>query len=347
MSLGSTKWCKRAAFALGSLAVAIGLAELGLRVARFQRPTRAYVGEFESRSNDNFVVDEVTGWRMRPEHVFEHVNPAGERIVYRSDALGFRRGRAAEAGDSAPLLAVAGDSFAWGFDVQHEQAFGTLFAHELGAWRLANVAMPGFGLDQIWLSVREQALPLRPNLLVVAIFRGDFERSLTAFREMEGFAKPLFALHDGELVRQTPDDAPGRLSHWLASLRISQFATAASRSVGRWMRVGGWWNLNAAILDHIQRDCAAAEVPVVFVFIPDDHWTPFPSLRDRMRELSANFIDPTEIEPTQPAALYFENTGNPEHLDADGHAFISALLSRWAHDHPEVSRKSLVGARGR
>jgi hypothetical protein len=53
-----------------------------------------------------------------------------------------------------------------------------------------NMGIPGFGLDQIWLTVRTQALPLHPRLVAVAFISADLTRSQEAYRPIEGSNKP-------------------------------------------------------------------------------------------------------------------------------------------------------------
>jgi hypothetical protein len=85
---------------------------------------------------------------------------------------------------------VAGDSFAWGAGVRYEDVFAGLLERHIDATRVENLAQPGFGFDQIVLSVELDGLPLRPDLVVVAIYPADLSRSLTAFREDLGLNKP-------------------------------------------------------------------------------------------------------------------------------------------------------------
>ena len=60
--------------------------------------------------------------------------------------------------------------------------------------------MPGFGLDQMWMSVRHQALPMNPTLIIMGFIDQDLDRSLTAYRHGEGFNKPTFEM-DGKVLR--------------------------------------------------------------------------------------------------------------------------------------------------
>lgn len=323
----------RLAVLLATLAGAAVAAELGLRLVGFRLPAPVHAGDLASRPSSNFEPDPVTGWRLVPGHVFPKPDPTGTVIEYRSDADGFRCGATpASVGPAAPLLVVAGDSFAFGWDVPHEDAFGSLLAARLG-WRLCNVSMPGFGLDQIWLSVRERGLPRRPSLVVVALFLEDFERSRTAYRTVEGFTKPRFLLRDGALAPETPADAPGALGRWFEALRLVRFLDASLRHAGRFVELGPWWNLNAALLAALRDDCRAANVPLLVLFVPDDHWRSFPALGRHLARAGVDALDPVALHPDPPPHLYFEATGQPEHLATEGHRFLAELLAAWCAEH--------------
>jgi hypothetical protein len=56
-----------------------------------------------------------------------------------------------------------------------------------------------------------------------------------------------------------------------------------------------------------------------------------------MGELDLTYVDPIEAEPIEPPGLYFEHTGRPEHLDADGHAWLGALIAAQLRGHATPS----------
>ena len=94
-------------------------------------------------------------------------------------------------------------------------------------------AMPGFGLDQMWMSVRHQALPLKPRLVIVAFIDEDLDRSLTAYRQWEGFNKPTFELEGGILRPQNAHDRPTGLIRYLERILRSGISAKSSSSRGR------------------------------------------------------------------------------------------------------------------
>ena len=314
-----------------SLAIGIGLCEVGLRLLGRAEPRPRYdVGELENRPSRHFVADDAIGWRMHASHSFV-VETEGRPVRYTSDADGFRVSDDAAqakhdgfAGNPVRRLVAVGDSFCFGLGVAYDETFVAHVGRSIGFAEVRNLAMPGFGLDQIFLSVREYALDLQPDLLLVALYEEDFERSMTAFRADEGFAKPAFRLARGRIEQRTIDDRRPVAERWLE--RHSRLFTAARRSIQRLgyrSGVGETWKLNAAILDELRSICGAANVPLLVIYIPSPRWTGIPMLRRKMQEHAVPFVDPTSFEETAPPGAYFPVDG---HLNETGHARFASWI---------------------
>jgi hypothetical protein len=303
-------------------------AEALLRLTPLFRPLpRTYVGEYATRPSANFVVDAVTGWRMRPRHQFWG--------SYRSNEQGFRANSDFDPSDARKKIVLTGDSFTFGFGVDYDKTYGAIIESQLSDTVVYNLGMPGFGLDQIWQSVRSQALPIKPNLIVVAFISPDFTRSEEAYRNVEGFNKPTFMLHKGRLVPETPEDHPNLvvsfLQHHSSLWRVGRLA---ARSVAHQIPVGEWWSLNEAILDAIRTDCRQAGIRLVFVYIPTREWKRFPSLRSYMHRVGADFVDLTDgPNPISPDMYFPVRDG---HLNEAGHRYVETTLMTWI-------RKNLPG----
>jgi hypothetical protein len=312
---------------LVSTVFALGLAEVGLLVTRIAGTEGgpAYVGQYENRRSAHFQSDSQTGWRMQQNHEF-HWTIADRRNSYRSNAQGFRSNRDF---DSPPelLIALAGDSFTWGTGIDYRETFGDLLEKQLSGTTVFNFAMPGFGVDQMWMSARHQALPLRPVLLVVAFTDEDFDRSLTAYRRREGFNKPRFVLESGQLRRQTPADTPNRLVRMLRSK--SRVWSMAANGFERLRPFGEWWALNTAILDAIAADSKQRGVPVLIVRLPGGRAIPrhFKSLADHMISRQTEFLDLGG--PGAPPGIHFETDG---HINPKGHQYVSGAISGWIRE---------------
>lgn len=331
LSLGdrSRRVLVRLAMAAFAAVVALLIGEGALRVLDRARPeTRYYVGEQRSRESDNFVADQDTGWRMRPSHRFQWITD-GRAVEYQSDEKGFRVALRGES-DSGPFpssagrLVVCGDSFAFGTGVTFQETFGAQVAVGLGLVA-TNLAMPGFGVDQVARSVTHQALRERPSLLLVALYPEDFDRSFTAYRVKEGFAKPRFELDADGLREQNERDRPWGLwracserSHLIQALRI------AVRRIGREHGTLEWWRLNEALLDSICGAAGARGVPIAFAFIPSKFWRPFPALRAWAEDRGVVLLDPVIDSDLDPSGMYYERDA---HLNAEGHRRLGAWFT--------------------
>ncbi|MHC4548806.1 MAG: SGNH/GDSL hydrolase family protein [Planctomycetota bacterium] len=312
-----------------SLALTTCAAEIALRSAPQARPDYlVYVGELPDRESMVFERDPLVGWRMR--RTWSHQTDEFD-VTYHADDEGFRHDPEARP-RADKLLVLAGDSQTWGTGVRYRETYGALLAERLGGWKCANVAQPGFGLDQIWLSVRHQALPRRPDLIVVGLFEQEFRRSLSAYRRDLGFNKPTFVLEDGALRRRTAADTPGLVRRWLD--RHSRVWSLARRALRR-QYARRAWPLSEALLEALRRDCAAAGVPVVFLRIPGGGDHTAAALDRYLRGAGAAYVDPDAVAPDGPGPLRVARDG---HLNAAGHRWMAQALATWISRHRPVGR---------
>ena len=289
-------------------------------------PAYDYVGERENRASERFVADPHTGYRMHPNSHRQSTQD-GQTIHYFADASGFRFAGpgAAATTDSAKRIAIVGDSYIWGHRVNYEQTCAGLLDSALANCTVTNLGMPNFGMDQIAMSVRHQALPLEPDLVIVGMYSADFNRCFDAFRE--GFNKPLFTVDDGVLRLQTSEDRPNGVVRWiLRHSRLVAVYTRAREPIGHKTGWGYWWALNRGILEMIRTDCRDAGVPVVFVHIPSSRLTTSRALAGYMARTGANYINLVK-HPTPPTpAHYFEND---MHFNAKGNKYLADILMDW------------------
>jgi hypothetical protein len=327
-------------FAVALVWGAVVALDAGLRFVPglwYVRPhPRAYVGEYTSRVSPNFVADSLIGWRIRPGHQFRW-RMGGRVTRYVANPQGFRSPHDFGIRPRGTLIALLGDSFTFGTGVDYEQTFGARLEAADSGRTVFNFALPGFGTDQMWMALRHQALPLAPDLIVVAFVDQDLDRSLTAYRPVEGFTKPTFVLDGDSLRSETPADRPSGLVRALE--RHSTLWTAAreaTRRMGFRRPVGSWWHTNAALFRAMAGDAREAGVPIVFVRIPTQLPLPFPSWRALMAELNAHHLDLAHPDSLPDHPILFPADG---HIDSAGHAFVAARLS------PMVARA--IGKEGR
>lgn len=302
---------------------------LGLS-SHFKPFPRAFPGEFEDTQKKFWVRDMETGWRMKPHVTFRWFSEDYESS-YRSNDQGFRADVDFGTSGSSRKVILAGDSFTFGTGVEYPETFGAMIEARLTDTAVYNLAMPGFGVDQVWLSVRHQGLPLNPDLIIVGINDSDLKRSQTAFRHGEQFNKPTFKLVDGKLIPRTLEDRPNLLVRFLE--QESRIWTAG-RLIGRFVAyripLGEWWFLNRAMFDAIRKDCREAGVPVLFIYIPTKAWREFHTLASYMEHVEAHFIDLRREAEAPPPWMYFPHDG---HLTAMGHANVAEKVQEWIRLH--------------
>ncbi len=302
------------------------LLEFSLRIVGGAAPQpRTYAGEHEARPGAHFVADPELGWHMLPGTQLQYPTE-GRQCTYLADARGFRCDpNAREKG--ARRLALLGDSFAWGAGVEYSETFGALTARELGDWSVSNWGMPGFGVDQIAQTLRLRALPEQPDLVLVAMYAWDFQRSLCAFREPEGMNKPVYRLEDGALMPRPIDDKPWAL--WRLLDEHSHAFTAAkllSWRLARRFPHGEWWHLNRALIERMIDDCQAAGVPIAFVHIPTTSWRSFPALKELCLRREVPWLDLAANVSEPPAGIYYPVD---KHLNAAGHQHFATQIASW------------------
>src|SRR5260370_7403374 len=113
-----------------------------LRLSPLLRPLpRTYVGEYATRPSANFVVDPVTGWRMRPRHQFWG--------SVRSNEQGFRANSDFDPSDTRKKIVLTGDSFTFGFGVDYDKTYGPIVESHLSNTFVYNLFIPRFVLNQL------------------------------------------------------------------------------------------------------------------------------------------------------------------------------------------------------
>ena len=158
----------RWALVIGSLAVALGLVEVGLR---------SVGGVFQ----DEFTqLDPIRGWVLRPGFAGWM---AGERTLWvRINSDGLRDDEHARAADPRTIrIAVLGDSYMQGLNVPLEHTFASFLERRVSgcfaaAGRTAeviNFGVSGYGTAQELLTYRHQAAGYAPDLVLLAVYTNN------------------------------------------------------------------------------------------------------------------------------------------------------------------------------
>jgi hypothetical protein len=313
---------------LSSISFTLLVAELVLTYLGKKNPyPRTYVGEHENYPSANFIPDQNVGWRMRPSHSFQWVID-GKKDIYIADEQGFRTDfNRRVVKNPLKCIVIVGDSFMWGTGVSYQETVGYQLERLNKGYIVHNLAMPGFGVDQIWLSLRYWGLHLKPDLVIIGLFDDDFNRSFFAYRQGEGFNKPTYKLERKILIEMTSKDRPNWLLGFLErNSRLFTIWRQFDKQLGFNYRTGEWWLLNEAILDKMLADAAKTKTQMLFVHIPNKTGQAFPSLKDYMKEHQVNFIALSNLSVKQREEFYLKED---IHLNAKGHKYLATIISQW------------------
>jgi hypothetical protein len=304
-------------------ALLVGL-EATLRWFPLYNPVPFYVTEPSGPppTDSWMIADPLIGWRLRPDFQRDEASKYAT-----SNSAGFRGPEELDAPD-APVV-VVGDSFVYGTGVSDDDTFAAQLEHLLRGPRVVNLGMPGFGIDQIALTVRHYALPLKPRLIVVGVVELDFERTLVAYNRGRRFVRPPVLLVNGQLVPRTTDVGP--LVGWLDSHgRLWRAGRLAVEHIGHYYPVGSWWTVNAEWLADIHAQTQALGVPVLFIHLPTREGTPFPMLTKHFTALNASYLDLGDVPPR--SEWYIPGDLHPS---AEGHRRIAERIYGWMLHHGE------------
>ncbi len=143
------------------------------------------------------VYDSQLGWKIGP-------NRRSANGLYMSGPEGIRATRIGESFANLPpkrLVAVLGDSYAFGEEVENHNTFPSRLEEILGPeYRVLNFGVPGYGVDQIYLRYVHDVLSWNPDIVLFSFVSHDLLRTMSvytflAFPQWEmPFSKPRFLI---------------------------------------------------------------------------------------------------------------------------------------------------------
>jgi len=148
--------------------------------------------------------DELLGWAHKPNQKSRFRHPAFDVEVainsdgLRDDELGLDANRARRA-------LVLGDSFGWGFGVEHSERFDTLIESRHPDWEFVNASVSGYGTDQQYLWLLNNGLKYQPDFVLLLLYQNDFTNNSS--KEQYWHFKPQF-VPDGDALRLANTPVP-------------------------------------------------------------------------------------------------------------------------------------------
>ncbi len=228
-----------AALTLGSCALALGLAELGVRwlYPEYGFPVR------EVRLFTEF--DPLLGWRKTPGLSGLHVQPE-YTVRERINAQGLRGPEVAYAREPGVSRVLAlGDSFVEGYTVELDQSVTEVLRRELGRAlerqvEVVNGGTGGYSTDQELLFFETEGLRYAPDLTLLFFHPNDLVyNGRDAYAPHRRGAKPRFALRERTLeLASTPGEAArSRFSAPSAAERLENAETFLPWRLRSWYLV--------------------------------------------------------------------------------------------------------------
>mgnify|MGYP000079472795 CR=1 FL=1 len=134
--------------------------------------------------------NELTGWPIKTNNsLYNQYTKEGYRIT--DNNFSYKKN----------CISLYGDSFTFGSDVSHKDAWSNLLAKKLNC-SVYNFGVPAFGVDQSYLRFREN-IDFNSKLTILGIYPDDIERNLTQNYSIIAdnfidifYSKPKFIIND-------------------------------------------------------------------------------------------------------------------------------------------------------
>jgi hypothetical protein len=209
--------------------------------------------------------DPELGWTLAPG--LDGVRLSGALVHSNGAGMRGRREYALEPG-AALRVVVLGDSFTFGQCVGDDETFAARLEQRIAPGEVLNLAVHGYGHDQMLLRLRRDGLPYHPDVVLLGFFSPDVERNQLTFRD---YAKPRFALRGDELVLENvPVPSPDafaasfqlRSANYARMLRDTLFAGRLERRNRR---------RSEAIFRAMAAESRAAGARLALVYLPSEN----------------------------------------------------------------------------
>ena len=172
-----------------------------------------------SLSGPSMQYDRELGWVSVPN--FYESNYYAPGVYLKINSQGFRAREEFQEQVPAGRLRMicSGDSFTFGEGVDNDHTWCQHLESVDGRLQTVNMAMSGYGVDQMYVWYLRKIPSLRYDVQVVAFITEDFRRmQLTT---LVGYGKPVLKLQNGALVTENvPVPRKSRIVQWIGSKSV-------------------------------------------------------------------------------------------------------------------------------
>jgi lysophospholipase L1-like esterase len=139
---------------------------------------------------------EILGWQHVPNAEVRSVSPE-YNVLYKINSKGLRdREYAYEKPRNRYRIICPGDSITFGWGVEADQCFTEQLEKRLPGVDVINMGVQGYGIDQMFLQLREEGMKYRPDLVLIYLIPHDLVRA--CYSKMWDRPKPRFKLEGGQ-----------------------------------------------------------------------------------------------------------------------------------------------------
>jgi len=211
--------------------------------------------------------DPVLGYTMLESVDGIRYEDSGGAYVTSSNAIGARGTREypVEPPPGTMRAVFIGDSFTFGQGVSDHETFPAALEAMSPDLEAINLAVHGYGHDQMLLRLERDGVRLDPDVVVLGFINLDVPRNQLEFRD---YLKPRFDVRDGRLVLTNPSLLPPHRLRRQLGLRSLCYPRMVLDRLLRGRRDAHSLVVTRMILDEIVRVSEAAGARPVFVYLP-------------------------------------------------------------------------------
>ncbi|HWW01757.1 MAG TPA: SGNH/GDSL hydrolase family protein [Candidatus Acidoferrum sp.] len=189
---------------LASVAFALALAEVGLRIAFHN--TLALVQDERSLV---YRYDPLLGWFPVAARSNRFVGSRPITVV--NNSRGFRGPEYAP--NDKPGIMFLGDSFVWGFDAEAVERFTDRLQAKHPEWNVYNVGVSGYGTDQEFLLLQRCFDSFKPHV-VFLVLSSETDEADNRANVLYGYYKPYYLVEQNNLRLQGVPVPRGERVFW-------------------------------------------------------------------------------------------------------------------------------------